>query len=187
MRPGESFVEQPIRSLQTMLRVLAEDDRRLPIVIPDGVYGPNTMNAVSAFQRLQGIPITGIADQSTWDLIVELYEPALVRIGKAQPIEILLEPGQIFRLGDRSPYVYLLQGMLAQLSNDHPTINTPGTEGIMDEDTVAALMAFQRLAALPETGEFDRQTWKNLVQQFTLNAHHNNAKEYRRNDENLNY
>ena len=26
MRPRESFIAQPIRSLQTMLRVLAEDD-----------------------------------------------------------------------------------------------------------------------------------------------------------------
>ena len=34
MRPNESFVSQPVRSLQTMLRVLAEDDRTLPTVIP---------------------------------------------------------------------------------------------------------------------------------------------------------
>ena len=51
MRPGESFVEQPVRSLQTMLRLLAEDDPRLPTVIPDGIYGPSTMIAVTAFQR----------------------------------------------------------------------------------------------------------------------------------------
>ena len=40
MRPAESFIEQPVRSLQTMLRVLAEDDQRLPTVVPDGIYGP---------------------------------------------------------------------------------------------------------------------------------------------------
>ena len=66
MKPGESFVEQPIRSLQTMLRVIAEDDRRLPTVVPDGIYGPSTMTAVTAFQRLYGLPITGITDQPTW-------------------------------------------------------------------------------------------------------------------------
>ena len=63
MRPGESFVEQPIRSLQTMLRVIAEDDRRLPIIIPDGIYGPSTMVAVTAFQRREGIPITVIGSK----------------------------------------------------------------------------------------------------------------------------
>ncbi len=180
MRPGESFVGQPIRSLQTMLRVLAEDDSRLPTVVPDGIYGPTTMTAVTAVQRREGIPVTGIVDNATWDIISELYEAAIVRVGKAEPIEILLEPGQIFRRGDSSPYIYLLQGMLAQLSNDHPTINVPGTQGTMDEDTVAALIAFQKLAALPATGEFDRLTWKNLVHQFTLNAHHNAAQGHTR-------
>lgn len=175
MRPPESFIEQPIRSLQTMLRVLAEDDRRLPTVVPDGIYGPTTMNAVTAFQRQQGLPITGIVDQQTWDLIVESYEPALIRVGKAQPIEIILDPGQVFRSGDSSPYVYLLQSMLTQLSLDHPTINPPGHSGIMDGNTTRALAAFQALTDLPVTGDFDKITWKHLVLQFTLNANHHAA------------
>lgn len=176
MRPPESFVQQPVRSLQTMLRVLAEDDRRLPTVVPDGIYGPDTTNAVTAFQRQQSIPVTGIVDQSTWDLIVSSYEPALIRIGKAQPIEIILDPGQVFRYGDSSPYIYLLQSMLTQLSQDHPTIEPPGHSGIMDNTTTLSLAQFQRLADLPETGEFDKITWKHLVHQFTLNAHHNAVK-----------
>lgn len=173
MRSGESFVEQPIRSLQTMLRVLAEDDPRLQTVVPDGIYGAATMNAVSAFQRQQGLPITGIVDHTTWDLIVLLYEPALIRVGKAEPIEIILDPGQVFRLGDSSPYIYLLQSMLTQLSKDHPTITPPGHSGIMDELTVSSLSCFQKLTDLPATGEFDKITWKHLVHHFTLNAHHN--------------
>lgn len=175
MRPAESFVEQPVRSLQTMLRVLAEDDNRLPTVVPDGIYGPTTMNAVSAFQRQNGIRVTGITDQETWDLIVERYEPALTRIGKAQPIEALIDPGQVFRRGDQNPYIYLLQGMLTQLSTDHPTIPAPGIGGILDVETEESLRAFQRLSALPETGEFDRIIWKHLVLQFTLNANHHQA------------
>lgn len=175
MRPEESFIEQPVRSLQTMLRVLAEDDGSLPTVVPDGIYGPTTMNAVSAFQRQKGLPITGITDQPTWELIVKSYEPALIRVGKAQPIEIILDPGQVFRAGDSSPYVYLLQSMLTQLSNDHPTIHPPGHSGFMDGSTIQSLAEFQKLAGLPVTGEFDKVTWKHLVHQFTLNAHHNAA------------
>lgn len=171
MRPPESFIEQPIRSLQTMLRVLSEDDRRLPTVVPDGIYGPSTMNAVTAFQRQQGLPITGIVDQQTWELIVLSYEPALIRVGKAQPIEIIIDPGQVFRSGDSSPYVYLLQSMLTQLSNDNPAINPPGHSGVMDANTTSSLSAFQKLADLPVTGEFDKITWKHLVLQFALNAH----------------
>ena len=73
MRPDESFVGQPVRSLQTMLRVLAKDENRQPTVIPDGIYGPSTMNAVSVFQRRYGIPVTGIVDYPTWYKISEIY------------------------------------------------------------------------------------------------------------------
>lgn len=170
MRPGESFVEQPIRSLQTMLRVIAEDDKRLPTVVPDGVYGPTTMQAVSAFQRQYGLPITGITDQATWDLIVKEYEPALIRVGPAEPIEIIMEPGEVFRLGDSNAYIYLLQSILTQLSNDNPTISAPDHNGVLDDPTSQALAAFQLLAGLPPTGELDKITWKYLAKQFTLSA-----------------
>jgi len=170
MKPGESFVEQPIRSLQTMLRVIAEDDPRLPTVVPDGIYGPSTMQSVTAFQRLYGLPITGIADQATWDRIVSVYELALIQIGPAEPIEIVLEPGMVFRVGDRNAYIYLLQSILTQLSTENPNINKPDHNGIFDDPTKEALAAFQLLAGLPPTGELDRITWKYLARQFTLSA-----------------
>lgn len=175
MRPGESFVQQPVRSLQTMLRVIAEDDPRLPTVIPDGIYGPSTMIAVTAFQRREGIPVTGIADEGTWAQVVAAYEPALVRVGKAEPIEILLEPGQVILAGERSPYIYLTQGILAQLSNDHVDIIYPELTGVLDEITSNSLKGFQGLAGLPQTGTLDRITWQNLARQFTLNTAHNSS------------
>ena len=179
MKHNDSFIEQPIRSLQTMLRVLSKDDRRQPTVIPDGIYGPSTMNAVTAFQRRNGIPVTGIVDQVTWDAVVGQYESALIRVGKAEPIEILIDANQVFRYGDSNPYIYLLQGMLTQLSNDHSKIPQPSHSGIMDRATIASLSAFQELSDLDVTGEFDKITWKHLVHQFTLNANHHIA-EHRR-------
>jgi len=176
MRPPESFIEQPVRSLQTMLRVLSEDDRSLPTVVPDGIYGTSTMSAVTAFQRREGLPVTGITDQITWERIVAAYEPALIRVDKAQPIEILLDAGEIIKFGDSSPYVYLVQAMLTQLSLDNTSIHLPGHSGIIDESTAESITQFQQLSGLPVTGEVDKITWKNLVLQFTLRAHHNNAK-----------
>lgn len=170
MRPDESFVGQPVRSLQTMLRVIAEDDPSLPTVVPDGIYGQPTITAVSAFQRRIGLPVTGITDQVTWDAIVNAYEPALIRIDKAEPIEIVMDPGKVYRLGESSPYLYLLQSMLTYLSQSHNNINIPSNNGILDSPTSEALAAFQLLAGLPPTGELDRITWKFLVRQFTLNA-----------------
>ena len=171
MRSGESFIGQPVRSLQTMLRVIAEDDRRMPGVVPDGIYGPLTMNAVTAFQRREGLPITGIVDETTWYRIVEAYEPAKIRVGKAEPIEIIMNPGEVYRTGDANPNIYLLQAILTHLSNQNTLIAFPGNSGILDEETSKSLSGFQRLAGLPVTGELDKITWKHLVKQFTLSTH----------------
>ena len=46
-----SYVGQPIRSLQTMLRTIAHVDETLLKLVPDGIYGPNTVQAVREFQR----------------------------------------------------------------------------------------------------------------------------------------
>jgi len=181
MRPNESFVEQPVRSLQTMLRVIAKDDNRLPTVVPDGIYGPTTMNAVTAFQRREGLPITGIADQRTWERVTQAYEPALIRIDKAEPIEIIMDSGQIFHRGEASPYIYLLQAILTQLSENHPQIIATELSGILDQNTSTSLLEFQKLAGLIQTGELDKITWKHLVRQFSLNAHHNTVKNAQQN------
>ena len=117
MRPGESFVGQPIRSLQTMLRVIAQTEDAQPSLIPDGIYGPQTTAAVSAFQRNRGLPATGVTDQATWDAIVAAYEPALILVDEAEPIAVVFEPNEVIVAGQRHPNLYLAQGMLAVLSH----------------------------------------------------------------------
>ena len=129
MRPEESFVGQPIRSLQTMLRVIAEDDPSHPTVIPDGIYGPETMAAVSIFQRKHGLPATGVTDQATWEAIAQAYEPAFVRIDEAFPVNIILNPGQMIRKGERHPHLYLVQGMLQVLSQRNNSVSAPSQTG----------------------------------------------------------
>ena len=173
MRPPESFTEQPVRSLQTMLRVIAEDDPTFPTVVPDGIYGHTTMAAVTEFQRRQGLPLTGITDQATWDSIVPEYQKALIRVNRAEPIEIIMDPSQVFVLGDEGPYIYLMQSLLIWLSKDYDTIQPPEHTGIFDRQSSQALSAFQALAGLEQTGTLDKITWKYLSRHFTLNAHHN--------------
>lgn len=173
MRPSESFLGQPIRSIETMLRVIAENDRMLPTIVPDGIYSQEDITAVSAFQRRYNLPVTGIVDQATWEAIAEQYEDAIISVGPAEPIEIIIDPGQIYRLGDSDANIYLLQSMLIYLSLFHPTINTPGHNGTLDTATSDALKGFQILSGLEPTGELDKKTWKYLVTQFTLNANKN--------------
>ena len=172
MRPGESFVQQPVRSLQTMLRVLSRDNSKYPRVIPDGIYGPGTMNAVSVFQRIHALPITGSADKITWDAIAASYTEALIRADSSESVEVSINPGKVYRYGDSSPYILLLQSMLETLSRYHTAIESPGQSGILDCPTQQAVSAFQELAGLPITGDADRNTWKQISLHFSLAAHH---------------
>ena len=170
MRPDESFIQQPIRSLQTMLRVLAEHDDLYLTVVPDGIYGPTTVAAVSNFQRLHGLPVTGVTNQETWERIVAEYEPALVYVVEAQPLEIILNPNQVLRRGEKSPYLYVAQALLLVLSEIYGSIGKPSQNGILDDATADALSSFQMLSGLPMSGELDKRTWQQLALHFPLAA-----------------
>lgn len=163
MRPAESFIGQPIRSLQTMLRVIHEDDPTHPGIIPDGIYGPDTMAAVSHFQRRHGLPVTGVTDQDTWERIVSHYHDALIRTVEAQPLFILLDPGEVIRQGDRHHHIYLVQAILQALSDVYASVSLPTHSGILDGLTSDSLASFQSLMGLPMTGELDKITWKALA------------------------
>ena len=168
MRPSESFIGQPIRSLQTMLRVLAENDTAYLPIIPDGIYGPETVQAVSVFQRNHGLPITGMTDHTTWETIVAIYEPALVEQDSAQILEIILNPGQVIRKGERNPNLRIAQAMLYTLSEIYESISQPSLSGLLDQPTSDSLSSFQSLSGLPMTGNLDKHTWKHLALQYPL-------------------
>lgn len=168
MRPSESFIGQPIRSLQTMLRLIALEDPDLELLIPDGIYGPETMRVVSQFQRKHGLPVTGITDQTTWEAVVLEYDPARISQAEAQGLQVILNPGQVIRRGERHPALHLAQGILVLLSQVYGSIPLPGEAGILDAATADALAAFQGLNRLPMTGNLDKRTWKHLSLHYPL-------------------
>lgn len=168
MRPEESFVGQPIRSLQTMLRVLAENDSDYETLIPDGIYGSATMSAVARFQQKHGLDVSGITDQDTWDAIVAEYEPALINVDEAQSLDIILNPGQIIRRGERNLHLYLVQAMLMVLSEIYGSVAKPSMNGLLDEITADSIASFQLLTGLPMTGNLDKRTWKHLALHYPL-------------------
>ena len=151
-----------------MLRVI-ETDAGLDLpVIPDGIYGNQTQRAVSRFQQERGLPVTGVADQSTWERIVLEYPDALARVSPAEPIRILLDPGAEFRLGDESYYIYLMQAMLLALGEIYESVTVPQVNGVFDQVTADSVASFQMMSQLPQTGIMDKVTWKHLALQYPL-------------------
>ncbi len=170
MKPQESFVDQPIRSLQTMLRTIARIEPGQMNVMPDGIYGSQTAAAVRSFQRRMGLNPTGVVDQNTHAHIVREFDRARIETEQAQPVRVTLEPGQVLRRDERHPAVYLVQSMLTVLHDLVPSIARPIHSGRLDAATAESLASFQTYAALPPTGELDKRTWKELSLHFSLAA-----------------
>lgn len=170
MKPTESFVNQPIRSLQTKLRIIASIEQNQLNVMPDGIFGPQTAAAVRSFQRRQGLNPTGNVDPDTHLRIVQEYERAYVEAKKAQPVQINLDPGQTIRRGEQNYHIYLVQSMLTVLNILDPTIPAPPHTGRLDPQTSESVARFQTAAGLPPTGEIDKRTWKDLALYYALAA-----------------
>lgn len=168
MRPAESFIGQPVRSLQTMLRTIGRSDGQDITVIPDGFYGTQTRNAVSDFQQARGIPSTGAVDQLTWERIAAEFPDAKTRVGPAEPLQLILNPNQVLRRGEAHPYLFLIQTMLNALEKAYGSIPAPALTGVLDLATADSISEFQRLSLLPVTGEVDKITWKHLALHYPL-------------------
>jgi peptidoglycan hydrolase-like protein with peptidoglycan-binding domain len=151
-----------------MLRVIGESRDQPLTVIPDGIDGPQTAGAVTQFQRDAGLPATGIADQQTWEEIVSAYEPALILVAPAEPLELILNPGQIIRKDEYNLQLYVVQAVLIALSKAYGSIPQPTMNGILDIPTSQSLSRFQELHQLPVTGELDKITWKHLAKQYPM-------------------
>lgn len=169
-RSPSFFVGKPIESMQYMLRVLSQGDRRLIPVTPDGIFGQNTMAAIMAFQRAFGLPATGVVNQATWDRLVEEYTRESILQYPVEPLQIILNPRQVIQPGEANQHVYLVQSMLQALSRAYGGLPQVSLTGAMDGPTVAAVRRFQNLSGLRATGAVDRETWKNLARHYTMAA-----------------
>ena len=64
---------EKVRQLQQQLNRIARNYPAIPTLIPDGIYGPDTAEAVRMFQKIFHLPQTGIVDYPTWFEISDIY------------------------------------------------------------------------------------------------------------------
>ena len=61
-----------VREVQSALRMRSAQGTELPQIIPDGIYGRETLECVAAFQRSEELDDTGIVDYTTWQRLFEI-------------------------------------------------------------------------------------------------------------------
>lgn len=151
------------RELQQLLYEIAHYNRKIPVIIPDGIFGPETEDTVRAFQREYGLPQSGNADPDTWDKIVEINnyyftEPFLIDIFDRDAVLIP---------GTAGPLLQIIQVMLGTLARKYRNISPVVLSGIYDAQTERAVNEFKQLTKHSGINEgIDRELWNNLVSQF---------------------
>ncbi len=71
-----------VRLVQDQLITISDVYSAIPSLTADGIFGPKTAAAVSAFQSIFGLPETGVIDYRTWYKISQIYV-GVTRIGEA--------------------------------------------------------------------------------------------------------
>ncbi|MBE7032114.1 MAG: hypothetical protein E7401_04025 [Ruminococcaceae bacterium] len=160
-----------VYELQTYLRYISRYIDGIPQINPDGIYGPETIDAVKAFQRKNGLPPTGTADYETWTRIVEVYDDLSRQ--KGLPHLVSVYPLEIPHLkeGDNFEEIYVLQIMLRRIAKIFKNITMPELTGIYDEKTREAVRDFSWLYGKESSSTVDRELWNILTDTYNAFTH----------------
>ncbi len=160
--------QNPIFEIQEYLRILAQDGYQIPLIIPDGIYGVETGNAVRIFQSLLGLPVTGRVDYTTWQALRAAYEEVQKNNALSAPIypfEEILRDGKV-TMGNVMPLIYIIQIILRTIGIAYQNLDTQQITGEYDEATAGNIRDFQRINGIPITGEVDKETWNRLAEAY---------------------
>ena len=152
----EEIYRRAVYELQVFLAAAALENPQIPEVKADGIYGPETREAVRQFQQIYGLPVTGDADQETWEALREVYYQALLRTGAPPALELFAEETSIPAGGDM---VYVVQIMLRALGERYRQFSGVEVTGQLDPATTDALEALWTVVdAQPRDGYTGKDT-----------------------------
>ncbi|MGN0447588.1 MAG: peptidoglycan-binding protein [Acutalibacteraceae bacterium] len=158
-------------SLQYFLAILAFFNSYQPPVTIDGIYGTQTRDAVSAFQRDKGLPITGAVDQRTWESIYAAYKGVVDYLEMEKIVlSVATEPypGVVLRRGDVGPSVFTFKTYLNFIASYFYDISQVPENSVFDPRTQIAVREFQRIFSLPVTGQVNEQTWNTIADTYRV-------------------
>jgi N-acetylmuramoyl-L-alanine amidase len=140
LRPGDRG--DAVRDLQQRLTAVGGAELAIET---RGTYGPATAAAVTSFQRLRGLPLSGVCDQATRTALVEAgYRPGDRLLYLRSPMQ-------------RGDDVADLQRALGVLGFDAGRV-----DGIFGPQTERALIDFQRNVGLSPDGTCGSGVWLSL-------------------------
>ncbi|MDF2676172.1 MAG: putative peptidoglycan-binding protein [Bacillota bacterium] len=161
----KTIVLPSIQIQQYFINVLSTYYNTIPSVEITGVPNPETRTAIMEFQKVMKLPVTGILNTETWNL---MYKGAMEILKDVPPTEIFLPrylfPNIIYKRGSAGSGVYNIQQYLSFISQFIPSIKAPYPDGVFDEDTETSVIAFQKNFGLKPNGIVEKITWDKIVE-----------------------
>lgn len=153
--------------MQIALNTISTNYPAIPkIPNPQGTFDEATRAAVSEFQRIFSLPVTGIIDKSTWYQIRRIHI-AVTNLAELTSQGVILSeiPEYIPTPGPEEvlPRVQIVQYFLNVLSAYYDAIPSVDINGILDTQTRKAILEFQKVFKLPVTGIVDEQTINSMT------------------------
>ncbi len=157
-----------IESLQMMLRNIAGEYDQIPTVIPDGIFGSDTLESVQAFQQQFGLEPDGVVDFETWNKIVEISD--LVNGANANGRLVLgyNENNRDILPGETVTELYVIQAMMKALGTILKGFDDIAVTGTHDVPSVNAVKKIQVVTGLEDNGIITVEFYNNLTQLYEV-------------------
>lgn len=163
----EGSIGPDVELIQRRLNRIATNYPAIPKIYPiTGTYGPETEEAVRAFQRIFNLTEDGIVGRATWYRILYLYNS----VKKLSDLysegltfsDVSSQYPSVLQAGDTGRGVQVIQYLLRFVSCYISTVPEVAIDGVYGPATVDAVRAFQRTYGLTEDGIMGRATWNVL-------------------------
>lgn len=157
-----------IFELQQYLRNISFMNPNITRIIPDGIYGEETVRAVNDFQRQQNIKQTGEVDFDTWQQLVSENEKAEFMLSVPIQTAPVRNENLPLEKGDTGILVAQLKLMLNFIAQEFVNFEKLVFNQIFDELTEKQVKKWQKIINHEQTGKVDKKTWNTLSRFYTL-------------------
>lgn len=156
-----------VRALQYYLDTIAYANPQLDMVQVTGIFDEPTVRAVEQFQEYYGLPVTGVADNTLWNILNREYRLAVESFPEGYEGErAKIYPGYVLSEGMRSDSVRDLQTYLSFIGSVYPEIPEIPVTGYFGTQTRDAVYTLQRLFGLPQSGLVGVNTWNTIAEEY---------------------
>lgn len=162
---------EAVVAIQARLNEVAANYPSIPKIYPvDGIFGEGTLSSVKQFQRIFGLAVDGIVGKSTWYRIISVSN-AVRRLAELDAKGLTLEEynqqfPNVLRQGDEGRTIEVLQYYLSVVASYYNQIPTITQNGVFDEQTRNAVIAFQEAFGLQPDGIVGVNTWQELYRVY---------------------